>query len=103
MKQLLFATALFMAIGFSSSAQTQTIKQHAKHQTHRIKNGVHSGELTKAETKNLVKDQREIHQDIKEARADGTFTKAERKAIKKEQRKERREIARKKHNDRDRG
>ena len=102
MKKILFVTALLMAISVVH-VHAQPIKNHAKHQTKRIKNGVHSGELTKAETKNLVHDQREIHQDVKDARADGTVTGAERKEIKKEQRQASREIARKKHNNRDRG
>jgi hypothetical protein len=101
MKKLLFATALFMAIGIADT-NAQAVKKNTKQQTKRIKHGVRNGELTRAETKNLVNDQREIRNDVKDARADGTVTPVERKEIKKEQRQASREIARKKHNKRDR-
>lgn len=101
MKKLLFVTALFLAIGVAN-INAQAVKKHAKHQTKRIKHGVQNGELTKAETKNLVKDQKEISQDVKDAKADGTVTAVEKKEIKKEQRKASRAIARKTNNKRDR-
>ncbi len=63
-----FLTALtfFLCIGLSN-ADAQ-IKHRAQNQHQRIRHGVKSGELTRAETKNLVKDQRELHQDVRLAK-----------------------------------
>ncbi len=101
MKTKVLAAAILLG-AFFSTASAQTVKQKGKHQRHRIANGVKTGELTKAETVNVVKDQKEIRKDVKAAKADGTVTKEERKDIKKDQRQASRKIARKKHNNRDR-
>jgi Spy/CpxP family protein refolding chaperone len=100
MKATVLAAAL--AVGAFFTSATAQVKQTTRNQHHRIKQGVKSGELTKAETKNLVKDQREIRQDVKEAKADGTVTGAERKEIRQDKRQASRKIYRKKHNNRDR-
>lgn len=101
MKAKLFLTVIVgLSIGISN-ADAQ-IKHSTKYQRHRIHQGVKSGELTKAETKNLIGDQKEIHQDVKLAKSDGKITAGERKIIMKEQNQESREIYRKKHNNRDR-
>ncbi|MBS1511196.1 MAG: hypothetical protein JST86_10160 [Bacteroidetes bacterium] len=102
MKTKLFAAAILFA-AFCSTAHAQTIRQKGKNQRHRIAQGVKSGELTRTETKNLVKDQKEIRNEVKDARADGVVTKDERKDIKQDQRQESRKIYRKKHNARTRG
>ncbi|MFT3681822.1 MAG: hypothetical protein QM791_16235 [Ferruginibacter sp.] len=102
MKSKIFAVlAIIMAVSITdASAQ---IRKRAKNQHQRIKQGVKSGELTKAEAVNLRNDQKEIRQDVKEAKTDdGKITKDERKEIKQEQRKTSRKIFRKKHNNRDR-
>ena len=101
MKTKLIVTAIMLG-AFFTTAHAQTIKQKNKNERHRITNGVKSGELTKAETKNLAHSQREIHKDAKAAKADGVVTKEERKNIKKEQRHQSRKIYRKKNNSRDR-
>lgn len=98
--KLLIATALLFTISISS-ADAQ-IRKHERHQHTRIKEGVKSGELTRAETKNLAQDQRAIRSDVRNAKADGVVTSKERRKIRKEQRKESREIYRKKHNERER-
>lgn len=96
-------TAAIVALALSiNSADAQTVRGKSKNQRQRIKQGVKSGELTKAEAVNVVKDQKEIRQDVKEAKADGTVTKEERKDIKQDQRQASRKIYRKKHNNRDR-
>ena len=99
--KFLAAIAIVMAISISST-QAQEVKR-AHNQHNRIKQGVRSGELTKAEATNLRNGQKEIRQDVKEAKADGTVTKGERKEIRKDQNQESRKIFRKKHNKRDRG
>ena len=96
--KFLFAAAIICALGIS--AANAQVKKTAKHQHTRIKQGVKSGELTKSETKNLVRDQKEIRQDVKSAKSDGIVTGAEKKEIRKDQRQASREIHRKKHNKR---
>ncbi len=98
--KFLFATAIICALGISTAGAQ--VKKTAKHQHTRIKQGVKSGELTKSETKNLVRDQKEIRQDVKSAKSDGILTGDEKKEIRKDQRQASREIHRKKHNKRDR-
>ncbi len=78
MKVKVLAAVLVLG-AFFTSASAQTIKEKGKNQRHRIAQGVKSGELTKKETKNLAKDQREIRQDVKQAKADGIVTAAEKK------------------------
>jgi uncharacterized membrane protein YebE (DUF533 family) len=102
MKAKFLAAAIVLGAMFTTTVSAQTVHQKSKNQRHRIVQGVKSGELTKAETKNLVKDQKAIHQEVKAAKADGVVTKEERKDIKQDQRQESRKIYRKKHNARDR-
>lgn len=98
--KFLAAAVIAMTIGINS-AEAQ-VKQTAKNQRHRIRQGVKSGELTKAETVNLAKQEKENRQEVKAAKADGVVTAEERKEIKQDQRKTSRAIYRKKHNNRDR-
>lgn len=101
MKTKLFALlALIFCIGLGN-VNAQTVKT-PRHERQRIKQGAKSGELTRSETRTLAYQQRDIHQDKKEARADGVVTRAERKDIRKDERKANRSIYRKKHNNRDR-
>jgi low affinity Fe/Cu permease len=95
------STALLLTIGIAG-VQAQTIQQSSRLQHKRIAQGVRSGELTRAETVNLVSDQRELHRDIRQAKSDGIVTAGERRDIKQAQRQNSREICRKKHNRRDR-
>ena len=102
MKATVLALTIVLGALFTTANAQQTIKQKGRHERHRIAQGVKSGELTKAKTKNLVQGQKEIHQDVKAAKADGVVTKEERKDIKQDQRQESRKIYRKKHNNRER-
>ncbi len=97
-KVLIIAIILF-GTGISVNAQ---MKVRSHHQRHRIAQGVKSGELTKAERKNLKEDQKEIREDEKLAKSDGKVTAGERRIITKEENQESREIYRKKHNRRER-
>ena len=101
MKTTVLAAAVLLSAMFST-ADAQTVRQKGKNERHRIAQGVKSGELTKTETKNLARGQKEIHQDVKEAKADGVVTKEEKKEIKQDQRQQSRKIYRKKHNNRER-
>ena len=95
----LIAVSLFTMATGTANAQ---VKQRVHNQRHRIAQGVKRSELTKAETKDLAGDQKEIHQDVKLAKSDGRITAGERRIITKKQRKKSREIYRKKHNSRKR-
>ena len=96
MKTKLLFSAIILALAVSN-ADAQAVRQH-----HRIKQGVRSGELTRAEAANLRHGQREIREEKREARADGVVTPQEKKEIRQDERKESRKIFRKKHNNRDR-
>ena len=56
-----------------------TARQH--HQTHRINQGVKSGELTHEEAQGLREDKRDIRQQKRAAKADGAVTGQERKQL----------------------
>ena len=103
MKVKLIAIAMVAFALSSQAVDAQTIRNTSKTERKRIKQGVKSGELTRAETKNLIQDQKEIKAEVKAAKADGTVTPEERKDIRQDQKKASREIYRKKHNRRDRG
>lgn len=96
-KFLLSALIMALAIGHADAQTGKQIRQHK-----RIKQGVKSGEITRAEAVNLRNGQREIRQEKREARADGVVTPAEKQEIRQDQRKESRKIFRKKHNARTR-
>lgn len=100
MKSKIIFSAILMALVINN-ADAQTVRR-ARNQHQRIKQGVRSGELTRAEAVNLRTDQKEIRQDVKEAKADGVVTPEERKEVRQDQRQASRKIFRKKHNNRDR-
>lgn len=79
------------------TAQTQNSNQRK-----RVRQGVKSGELTKAETAVLAHQQKDIRTAKHQERAYGKVTRDERKDINKDERKASKKIARKKHNKRDR-
>ena len=54
------------------------INQRQFNQLRRIGQGVKSGELTKGETRRLLKQQKSIRGEVRQAKADGSFTKKER-------------------------
>ncbi len=89
-----------LALAVSSVNAQTVIRQKRQHQ--RIKQGVRTGEITRAEAVNLRNGQKEIREEKREARADGVVTPAEKQEIRQDQRKESRKIFRKKHNNRDR-
>ena len=99
MKTKILFSAIIMALAISN-ADAQAVRQVRQHK--RIKQGVKSGEITRAEAVNLRNGQKEIREDKREARADGVVTPVEKKEIRQDQRKESRKIFRKKHNRRER-
>lgn len=99
MKTKILFSAIILALTISN-ADAQNGRQVRQHK--RIKQGVQSGELTRAEAVNLRNGQKEIREEKREARADGVVTAEEKKEIRQDQRQESRKIFRKKHNRRDR-
>ena len=97
-----FLIAILIITGLGITTADAQIKHRAQNQHQRIKHGVKSGDLTRAEALNLRKDQKEFRGDAKLAKADGKISRKERKILKREQRKDSREIYRKKHNKRER-
>ncbi len=94
------AAAIIMALSIGNTYAQEVPNTATRHQ--RIKQGVKSGELTKAEAADLRRDQKDIRQDVKEAKADGVISKQERKEIRRDKKHLNREILRKKHNNRER-
>ncbi len=92
----LFVTAIAVC-AFSFVQAQNGINATQKKQKAKIAQGVKSGELTKAETKALAKQQRAIHRAEKRAKADGVVTPAERARIKTRQAKANRSIYNQKH------
>lgn len=99
MKTRILLSMIILAFTISS-VQAQAGRQVKQHK--RIKQGVKSGELTRAEAVNLRNGQKEIRQEKQEAKADGVVTPAEKQEIRQDQRKESRKIYRKKNNNRTR-
>jgi len=82
-----------------SNVQAQSMHKRSKHESTRIKQGMHSGELTHAETKRLAKEQKNIHQDIRSAKMDdGKIGPRERREINRDQARASRHIYCAKHN-----
>lgn len=102
MKAKLLATAiLIISLGIGNEASAQ-VRQSARNQHQRIKQGVKSGEITRSEGRTIAKKERDVRQEVRQAKADGVVTASEKKDIRKEQRQASRTIYRKKHNRRDR-
>ena len=71
-------------------------------QDKRIHQGIHSGELTRGETRRLVRQQHHIQHAKQRAWSDGTLTRKEKAGLELRQDKASADIYRLKHNDRDR-
>lgn len=59
----------------------QGMNQRQTKQVDRIRQGVRSGELTRAEAKNLKQDHRDIRQEERQYKSDGHLSKAERRDL----------------------
>ncbi len=98
--KLALAGAAALMLTASSFAQTAspTINATQVKQAERINQGVASGELTKAETKNLRTEQRAIRAEKAAFKADGTFSAAERAQVRRDQKQASKRIYANKHN-----
>jgi len=101
MKAYLFAcaAALGLLTGVTTLAQTVTpnLNQRQRNERARIKQGVNSGELNRAEAARLHTREAQIQQEKKAAKADGVVTPDERQAVRQDQRQASRAIYRQKH------
>lgn len=104
MKNVIVASVILMILSAVVYAQTSTpvINRIQKHQLIRIHQGIKSGQLTKKEIRQLMREQRIIQQDKIEAKYYGAVTRVERKRILREQMTAGRDIYRFKHNGRNR-
>lgn len=97
---MLFVAA-FAALGlsaFDAQAGTPRIDRRESNQAQRIRAGVQSGQLTRAETRRLVRGQAHVHRMERRAKADGHVSPGERARIRQAQRVQSRHIARARHN-----
>ncbi len=102
MKKILVAALFVCGTAIASNAQsTPVVDKRQDIQKERIKDGVKSGELNKAETKRLVKNQKHIKHAETKAKSDGTVTPAERAKLDKKQDKASKRIAKQKHDKQD--
>ena len=101
MKLKFIIPALIIMTALISDASAQG-RVRQVNQNRRMREGVRSGELTRAETVNLSRNRRHVRREIRQAKSDGVVTCNERREIRRDQRRSSRAIYRKKHNRRDR-
>ena len=78
-------------------AGTPGLDGREHHQAQRIRQGVHSGELTRPETRRLVRSEARLHRNEARAKSDGVVTSRERARLQHEANVESRRIYRQKH------
>lgn len=86
----------------AAAEATPRVDQRQQNQSQRIRQGVASGELTRAETKRLVNGQQHVRRLERRAKADGDVTAAERARLEHAQDVQSRRIYRQKHDAQDR-
>ena len=105
-KLLVTISAIAFTAVLSSPAQAATHDPRVNHRQHnqhaRIAQGVKSGELTKAEAKDLRSDQQEIRTEEKAFKSDGKLTKDERQELHQDQNATSKEIYAEKHDEQER-
>lgn len=96
---LIAAATVVSAPGTTVWGTTRTPRVSARQhrQSQRISQGVNRGELTRSETKELIKGQKETSRMKKNAKADGVVTMEERKEIRQKQNEESNKIYEEKH------
>ena len=96
---LLAATAALVSVVFvvPASADTPVLDQREHNQAQRIAAGVRSGELTRPETRRLVRGQANLRRLEARAKSDGEVTTRERARLQREASQQSRRIARQKH------
>jgi hypothetical protein len=86
-----------LAVAGPIFAATPGLNQREHHQTQRIRQGVKSGELTRPETRRLVRGEARLHRNEARAKSDGVVTGRERARLQHEANVESNRIYRQKH------
>lgn len=103
MKNIILGLFFSMALATMANAQsTPVADERQENQSTRIKQGVASGEVTKAEAARLRAEQRHIRKSERRAKSDGDVTAKERAKIQRKQGKASRDIRKQKHDTQDR-
>ena len=89
--------SLSAAFATTAAAATPVLDGRQQNQAQRTGQGVRSGELTRPETRRLVRGQRELRRDERAAKADGVVTARERAGLQREANQQSRRIYRQKH------
>jgi hypothetical protein len=98
MKKLVFSSCAALALlTISAVASTPVIAARQHNEQARIRQGVASGELNRAEAARLRSREAGIRQDKRAARADGVVTRDERQDLRQDERRTSRAIYRQKH------
>ena len=97
---LLAVLALLFVGSTLAGDRTPVVTKRQHNQQARIRQGVKSGELTRAETRRLERGEAKIQRDKMKAKADGVVTPRERAKLNREENRESRRIYRAKHNNR---
>ncbi len=98
--KIILAIAVFSTASYASSAQTTTTAKPVstiKNDKQRIRQGVKSGELTKAEAARLKAQTAKVNQERKDYKADGVVTTEERKDLRQDKKRLSRRIYKQKH------
>ncbi len=98
--KIILAIVVFSIASYNTSAQTtQTAKPVStiKNDRQRIRQGVRSGELTKAEAARLKVQTAKVNQERKDYKEDGVVTTEERKDLRKDKKRLSRKIYKQKH------
>ncbi len=95
--------AVLIAASASAMAGTPGLDARERNQRERIAQGVRSGELTRPETRRLVRGEVRLHRHERIAKSDGVVTRAERYRLDRNADRMSRRIYRQKHDPQDRG
>jgi hypothetical protein len=96
LKPIVIAAATLLIAG-PLFAGTPGLDHREHHQAQRIRQGVRSGELTRPETRRLVRGEAHLHRNEARAKSDGVVTASERARLQREANVESRRIYRQKH------
>ncbi len=99
---LLVVVSFLFVLTAQAQQETPKVDKRQKVQKERISHGIKNGELTRKETRLLVKEQKHIKRAERRAESDGIVTKRERVRLDRKQDRANRHIRRTKHNVRDR-
>jgi hypothetical protein len=102
MSYKIWLLATLCCISLPVLADTPVVDQREANQRERIAAGVHSGELTRAETQRLAHAERSLNRHEAQAKADGVVTPSERQSLRQQSRHVSERIAVQKHDGQER-